>query len=73
MEIIALGSNWTLPIMIFAMIKFNQRLAEVQVINIKAYMQVKLYAGHLILKKKGLKTLKSFFHYLESGFRHSVL
>lgn len=71
MEIIALGSNWTLPIMIFAMIKFNQRLAEVQVIK-------SIYAGQTLCRtfnfeKKGLKTLKSFFHYLESGFRHSVL
>lgn len=71
MEIIALGSNWTLTIMIFAMIKFNQRLAEVQVIK-------SIYAGQTLCRtfnfeKKGLKTLKSFFHYLESGFRHSVL
>lgn len=71
MEIIALGSNWTLPIMIFAMIKFNQRLAEVQVMK-------SIYAGQTLCRtfnfeKKGLKTLKSFFHYLESGFRHSVL
>lgn len=51
--------------MIFAMIKFNQRSAEVQVIK-------SIYAGQTLCRtfnfeKKGLKTLKSFFHYLESG------
>lgn len=33
MEVIALSSNWTLTIMIFAMIKFNQRSDEVQEIK----------------------------------------
>lgn len=65
MEVIALGSNWTLTIMIFAMIKFNQRSAEVQEIK-------SIYAGQTLCRtfnfeKKGLKTLKSFFHYLKSG------
>lgn len=58
MEVIALGSNWTFTIMIFAMIIFNQRSAEVQEIK-------SIYAGQTLCRtfnfeKKGLKTLVIF-------------
>lgn len=58
MEVIALGSNCTFTIMIFPMIKFNQRSAEVQEIK-------SIYAGQTLCRtfnfeKKGLKTLVIF-------------
>lgn len=59
MEVIALGSNWTLTIMIFAMIKFNQRSAEMQEIK-------SIYAGQTLCRtfnfeKKRTKNFKVIF------------
>lgn len=71
MEVIALGSNWTFTIMIFAMIKFNQRSAEVQEIK-------SIYAGQTLCRtfnfeKKRTKNFSHFSITLRVEFRHSVL